>query len=160
MDMKRLKVGFLLTSLLLMACGGGWTDSNIGVEDLCSDFPRKWEGPASSNTGQLQGIMSLELKNDGCDLTGAIVFQPCVPVTPVEGTTSIFGTFTVTSLDGSITVVQDDFNLSDDWNLEDDNPNNDNLFDPAIQTYEFRNTQNRPNCPASDTGTQQLRPVG
>ena len=104
--------------------------------------------------------MSLELKAKDCQLTGAIVFQPCVPVTPVEGTADLFDGFKVTSLDGSISVLQDDFNFSDDWNLEDENPNNDNLFDPAIQTYEFRNTQNRPNCPTSDTGTHQMQPVG
>ena len=146
MSVKRLKI-LILSPLLLSGCGGGSTESGSSV-DFCEYLPRKWEGTASSNTGQLQGLMSLELKSDNCNLTGAIVFQPCVPVTPVEGRAIITGSFTVTALDGSITVVQDDFNLSDDWNLEDDNPNNDNLFDPDIKTYEFRNTQNRPDCPA------------
>lgn len=157
--MKRLDIVLYFTPLLLSGCGGGWTDSGYDI-DLCSGFPRNWEGPASSNSGQLQGIMSLELKAKDCKLTGAIVFQPCVPVTPVEGTANVLGGFKVTSLDGSISVLQDNFNINIDVNLQDDDPNNDNLFDPAIQTYEFRNTQNRPNCPASDTGTHQMQPVG
>jgi hypothetical protein len=99
--------------------------------------------------------MSLELKAKDCKLTGAIVFEPCVPVTPVEGTADLFDGFKVTSLDGSISVLQDDFNLNPDADIT-----TESIFDPPIQTYEFRNTQNRPNCPASDTGTHQLRPVG
>lgn len=144
-----------LIPLTLPGCGGGWTDSGSGV-DICEDFPGRWEGTATSNTGRLEGIMSLQLKNDECNLTGAIVFQPCVPVTPVQGRTNIFGTFTVTALDGSIRVVQDHFNLSDDWNPND---SVESLFDPDIKTYEFRNTQGRPDCPATDAGTHQLRPV-
>lgn len=76
--------------------------------------------------------------DDECRITGAVVLQPCVPVTGVEGTgeSYIVTDFNITSVDESISI-----NFSG------------NRLNPPDSSYTFTNTQNRPNCPATDQGT-------
>ena len=98
------QTGFLSLLLCLVAllgvssCGGSTSDGGGSEAGYCgSSFSRltnyggTWRGIAISTDGNAGGILSLSLTQDAnidCSnvtITGAVVFPPCVPVTPITG---------------------------------------------------------------------------
>ena len=156
---------FIIPCVLLFAsCGGGSVFSGFGNdfdeeiaesvnENLCEDaraalgsWTGTWEGTGVSNKGASGGFISLSMSHDDdCDISGAVVFQPCVPVTPVSGSGAMG--FVARTTDGSL-VVDSVLGTTPD-----------ELISVGTQQeveYTFENTQNVPNCPQSDTGTALL----
>lgn len=143
-------LNYILPLMLLSSCSGGTSSDFSGVEidlDLCdpkdslSSWRGTWEGPAVSDANSLRGTVSLSVTQDkDCEISGAVVFQPCVPVTPIEG--NGLSDLNVVTKDGSFMLTAPLAGKHIDYQVN--------------FSYQFKNTQNRSNCPESDTGTAVL----
>ena len=100
--------GFIFIAAMAIASCGGGTDisditSGFGMDDvfqnMCGNVEGYYSGPAVSSTDETVGVMALSLRqNDECDLTGAVAFPPCVPVTGVTGKAGLVKGFTVQTI--------------------------------------------------------------
>ena len=142
----------ILCCSFLISCGGGDITSGFDI-DFCdeNEDAGTWEGTAQS------GLMSFNLTvgDEDCELRGAAVYGACVPVTAINGTAGSFLGWSAETVDGSLAVGPRPIDLS---------PILPRTRNVAIGTrdekeYVFVNTQNRPNCPQSETGIVILTKV-
>lgn len=127
----------LFLTIFLASCGGGWTSigNDIDYGPICVDRSGQWE--AKTDQGR---TISLTVLQDECLLTGLVGYLPCVPATPFTGTPGILGHFgDLDSDDGSLIIRRAS------------NPDPTSIY--SINAFRFTNTQNRPNCPASESGS-------
>lgn len=145
----RLPTFVLSCCLLLLSCDGGYLTSGTD-EGLCDTVAGTWEGAAEN------GVMTFSLsQDDKCDLRGAAVYQPCVPVTAVEGYAGLIGGnyfgWSATTIDGSLSVKNLRFPSLEDLGLA-TSTKMAGVGAQVEKEYVFTNTQNHPNCPQSETG--------
>ena len=96
--------------------------------------------------------MSLNLTHDEkCDIRGFVVYQPCVPVTPVEGSGTL--EFQVWTDDRNYFRVSS-FENPDSFSNEPVNPTS--IGTQWQVRYSFINTQNLAGCPDTESGTAIL----
>lgn len=151
----------VVLAAILVSCGGGDITSGFGPKfddiRLCTDVSGEYEGIATSTAGNPGGTLRMTLFQNDCRLSGAVQFEPCVPVTGVRGEAG----FSPLEVDLGIveTVTTSPFLRIESAPGPAPDPDDPIPLTRLIEVYTL-STDGSNGCPTSDSGVVELTRVG